>query len=269
MLTQTFCHLSGIRGAGERKLWSSGILVWDDYARAVTRPFSESKDEKIRRQLVASREAFERGDMSFFLSSLAPAERVRVFPHVRGRTAYIDIETTGLSQDAEITTIVLYDGVSVKMYVLGDNLDDFCVDIAKYDMLVTYNGARFDLPFLRRAFGYAFDQPHLDLCPVLRAFGYRGGLKGCERQLGIQRQVPPEIDGRQAVLLWEQYERAGDLAALELLKAYNAQDVISLELLLTQAYDWSMSDHPLARPTPVPEQPILNVPIYSLDDHVL
>lgn len=36
---------------------------------------------------------------------------------------------------------------------------------------------------------------HIDLRYVLASLGYRGGLKGCERQLGLDRQELQDVDG--------------------------------------------------------------------------
>ena len=66
---------------------------------------------------------------------------------------------------------------------------------AAYRLLVTYNGKTFDAPFVRRCLGAPLDQPHIDLRYVLGSLGYRGGLKGCERQLGIPRQGLEDVDG--------------------------------------------------------------------------
>jgi len=97
---------------------------------------------------------------------------------------------------------------------------------------------------------------HIDLCPLLRGWGYRGGLKRCEQLLGVRRQVSEDLDGCWAVEAWYRH-RAGDTAALPLLLKYNAQDTLSLEHLLTWAYNRSMEGHPKAHLLTVPVQPDL------------
>ena len=257
MLIHTFCHLKGLSRSAEERLWSRGIMTWDDYERCRGGGvFSERKNEEVLMQLRESRQAFERGDAGYFLDGLPPADRVRVFPHFRDQIAYLDIETTGLNSSDEITTIALYDGASVKTYVKGRNLSEFPRDAASAGLLVTFNGERFDLPFLRMAFGEDFDQPHLDLYPVLKALGYRGGLKACEKALEVERQVPADIDGKEAARLWRRYSTEGDEFALSLLIAYNSQDVLSLEQLLVKTYNMLIRDLPSGfERIPRPSQP--------------
>ncbi len=61
----------------------------------------------------------------------------------------------------------------------------FAADLGKYKVLITYNGSCFDLPFIRNYFGIAVDHVHIDLRYLLSSLGYRGGLKGCEKSLGL------------------------------------------------------------------------------------
>lgn len=259
MLPSTFCHLKGITPVSEQALWARGILSWTDCERCPELPFTDRKNRSVLKQLEESRGAFENGNFAHFLARLPTAERPRVLPHCRDRIGYLDIETTGLDQASHITTIALYDGREVHTFVRGRNLPDFAEHVGRYSLLVTYNGARFDLPFLRREFGIPLDQAHLDLCPVLRATGYRGGLKSCERQLGIRRQIPEDIDGFEAVRLWYAH-RSGDRQALDKLLAYNAQDVLSLEILLALAYNRSMAACPVPCTVEPPTQPRLHWP---------
>lgn len=254
MLTATFCHLKGLSRRSEEKLWSRGILAWQNFRGADTSPFSPAKTEKVRAQLELSERALADGDAAYFIDGLPAAYLPRVYPHFSDRIAYLDIETTGLDSWSVITTIALYDGRSVRTFVRGRNLDEFPGALEGCRLVVTYNGARFDLPFIRRAFGLPMSIPHLDLMRPLRAGGFRGGLKVCERLVGIRRQVPEDMDGFEAVRLWYAHER-GDPQALKKLLAYNSQDVVSLEQMLVRLYNESMQGYPLFRALPVPRQP--------------
>ena len=126
----------------------------------------------------------------------------------------------------------------------GQNLDDFVDDIQQYKVIVSYNGKSFDVPFLEQYFNIRLAQAHIDLRYVLSSLGFRGGLKGCERQMGMDRGDLKDIDGFFAVLLWEEYQRAGDSKALESLLSYNIQDTINLENLLVTAYNLKLKDTP-------------------------
>ncbi|MEK6661091.1 MAG: ribonuclease H-like domain-containing protein, partial [candidate division NC10 bacterium] len=60
--------------------------------------------------------------------------------------------------------------------------------------------------------------------------GLFGGLKRVEEQLGITRRSKG-IDGWDAMRLWSRYEDGGDREALEILLAYNRDDVLNLPVL--------------------------------------
>ena len=182
-----------------------------------------------------------------------------MFPEFMDNAVYLDIETTGLDRAHDsITTIALYDGHDLKWYVQGQNLDDFPHDIERYRLLITYNGSRFDVPFLERFFSIRLEQGHIDLCFVLRDLGYRGGLKKCERDLGIERPGMTDIDGYTAVLLWRDYIRNRNQRALETLLAYNICDAVNLAALMTIAYNHAISRTPFAgQVLPMPGLPPL------------
>lgn len=159
----------------------------------------------------------------------------RAFPEFRDSCVYLDIETDGGST---ITTIGLYDGLEYRCLVRGDDLGNFVDLISQYSMIITFAGQAFDLPQLKRAFhGLRFDQIHIDLCPVLRQAGIRGGLKRIEKEMGIERD--PEIEGLtglDAVRLWRRYTILHEESALDKLIAYNRADVVNLERLAEEAY---------------------------------
>jgi len=98
---------------------------------------------------------------------------------------------------------------------------------------------------------------HIDLRYVLASLGYRGGLKGCERMLGMDRGDLEGIDGYFAVLLWDDFRRKGNQKALDTLLAYNTLDVVNLEALMVAAYNGKLNDTPFLRThkLPIPSSP--------------
>lgn len=236
MLTRTFLHLPGIGKASEARLKEAGLHTWDDALRAEALPLESFRHPLLAAGLAESAERLATGDALWFSERLPAPEQWRLYPHFHDRAAFVDIETTGFSWPAGyITCIALYDGVSLKTYVHGRNLEDFARDILEYDLLVTWNGRAFDAPFLRRALNIPLRLAHLDLFPVFRSLGIRGGLKKVEKHFGLERPGLDGVDGYMAVLLWREYLRAGCGNALETLLAYNAEDVLSLETLCRHA----------------------------------
>jgi len=194
---------------------------------------------------------------------LPPSQVWRLYPDFRDRVAFLDIETTGLFPGADaITLIGLFDGLKTKVFIRGINLDEFAREIEKYSLIVTFNGKRFDIPFIRRTFGELPGyQAHIDLLYPLRRLGYRGGLKSIEVQLGLEREgALKEVDGFIAVLLWREYER-GNKAALDTLVRYNLEDVVNLRYLADVVYNEAIAKLPIrVAALPAPSKYRLNTP---------
>ncbi len=204
MLRHTFCHIPGIGRKTEQKLWAAGITSWEAWQDPSPVRLSPMIRAEAARTLAGSVAALA-GDPGFFTERLDSSEPWRIFPDYREHTAYLDIETTGLEDSAEITTIALYDGSKVFTYVNGINLNEFVDDIARFQVIVSYNGKGFDIPVLERYFRIKLGQAQIDLRYVLARLGLKGGLKGCERQLGMNRGNLDGVDGFFAVLLWRRY----------------------------------------------------------------
>ncbi len=257
MIKSTFCHLPGINIAAERSLWSSGVHSWDSLLlppRHVRLPRGVAGS--LSTHIERSFESLVNNDPNYFAGLLPSNQHWRLFPDFRHSIAYLDIETTGLGYSDSITTIAIYDGKTVRHYVRGRNLDDFRRDIREHSVVVTYNGKCFDAPFIERSFGIRMNHVHIDLRYILKALGYTGGLKACERHLGLDREGLEGVDGNFAVLLWDDYIRNRNERALETLLAYNIQDVVNLEVLLVIAYNLNLKatpfrdSHRLASPSP-------------------
>lgn len=263
MLLHTFCHIPGIGHATEKKLWSNNIITWDSWQDPPPVRLPNSSLKEVKQLLIQSQEAIST-DPVFFCSQLAAHEQWRIFPHFREQTAYIDIETTGLGEGADLTTIALYDGREVKYYINGENLEQFLEDIWEYTVLVSYNGKAFDIPFLERYFRIQLDQAQIDLRYVLARLGFKGGLKGCEKMLGIHRGGLDGVDGSFAVLLWREYNTQGDIKALETLLAYNIEDTVNLEQLMVEAYNRNIADTPFAEQLYL-EKPVLPMLPFTAD----
>jgi hypothetical protein len=91
----------------------------------------------------------------------------------------------------------------------------------------------------------------------LKRLGYSGGLKGCERQLGLHRGELDGVDGYFAVLLWDEFKKTNSRNALETLLAYNIMDTVNLESLMVIAYNLNLQKTPFSQShcLPVPGTP--------------
>jgi len=152
--------------------------------------------------------------------------------------AYIDIETTGLSSEyCEITVIGMHlcNGIdSAFIQLVGEDIDaDRIVDALNgVQIIYTYNGSRFDLPFITSRLGINLAQlfKHHDLMYDCWRCNLYGGFKAVERQLGIDRRLKG-MNGYEAVRLWWRYVKDYDEDALNTLLEYNKEDVINLKTL--------------------------------------
>jgi hypothetical protein len=126
----------------------------------------------------------------------------------------------------------IYDGVKSHLYVNGKNLPEAALKMKEFDIIVTFNGKQFDIPFIQHHFNCTYDFVHLDLRYMLKELGLYGGLKSIEAQLGISRDASVVgVDGFEAVRLWHRYQRGCEASLQKLLK-YNEEDVVNLQTLL-------------------------------------
>lgn len=152
--------------------------------------------------------------------------------------AYLDIETTGLSPfHSDLTVIGIYKengNDSLVMQLVGDDISagSLMTAMGSVTKLYTYNGSRFDLPFIKAKLNIDLTEccNHEDLMYACWKRNLRGGLKSVERQLGITREST-DIDGWIAVQLWWDYVNNGDREALAALLKYNEEDVVNLRVL--------------------------------------
>ncbi|MBN1831634.1 MAG: ribonuclease H-like domain-containing protein [Deltaproteobacteria bacterium] len=237
MLEETFVHIQKIGLKTEKRLWDSGIHTWGHFLNHSQTIFSPARDAYIRAELESS--IAHLTDIRYFSERLHSSEMWRIFETFKEKAVYLDIETSGLYHGFdEITVIGLFDGYTVQSFVNGRNLEDFEIAIASYDLVITFNGTRFDFPFIRRWFKHISLPPaHIDLCFFLRKLGYKGGLKSIEKQVGLAREEEVEgLGGFEAVLLWQAYQQ-GDQDALDRLVRYNTADIVNLEPLMKMGFE--------------------------------
>jgi uncharacterized protein YprB with RNaseH-like and TPR domain/predicted nuclease with RNAse H fold len=241
MLQQTFIHIPGIGKQTELELWERGIRTWDDADRFEKRfgAVGARLQKKLDEYIPLSREAVRQKNAAFFERLSAVGETWRLFPEFAENCVYLDIETTGLSPVFDTVTVVgLYDGRRYRAFVQGDNLQELPEHLKDYSVAVTFNGAGFDLRFLKLAFqSLALPAIHIDLRWITRKLGMSGGLKLIEAKLGLKRaDSVRDMSGFDATVLWAKYLR-GEKSALDQLIQYNTEDVVHLKAIMEMAYD--------------------------------
>ena len=234
MICSTFQLTSGIGPYRERLLWSGGVVTWDDLV-ARGGGASPRLDRRLLDAVERARQALERGDAGALAAMMPARERFRLYPAFADATGFLDVETDGSDL---VTAVAVLDRKGPRIFLRGRDLGEFPEATADWRLLVTFNGASFDVPVLRRAFpGWRPPPAHVDLRQVWSRAGHRGGLKLLEEETGIGR--PPHLQGLSgldAVLLWRRH-LDGEEGALRLLAEYNLYDAVNLRALMAMGYN--------------------------------
>jgi uncharacterized protein YprB with RNaseH-like and TPR domain len=234
-IENSFIPVSGVGEKTERKLWRAGVRTWDDFDGSVV---GSTTAERIETFIDTARARLNDGDAQYFGEQFPSGSYWRLYENFAERTCFLDIETTGLDhQYDDVTVVGLHRGGETDALVNGRDLtrERLRSELDDAKLLVTFNGKRFDVPFLETSFGLDIDVPHLDLMYPCRQMGLTGGLKEIEQRVGIDRDRP-DLSGRDAVRLWREYER-GDERSLETLVSYNRDDTANMERLVDVVTD--------------------------------
>jgi len=238
VIRATFQHLPGLGPGSEVELWRNGVRDWAQLLESpATRSLSAGPRGRLEREVASSERALSERDVAWFGRRLPAREHWRLYPEFARETSYLDIETTGLSPYGGIVTVAsVHARGETRTFVAGEDLEELPAYLGQFPVLVTFNGSRFDVPFLRAVFPAMAEPPvHIDLRFLLYRLGLAGGLKRIESTLGLGDRTGVEgIDGLQAVRLWQEYRR-GSRAALDKLVRYNRADTTNLAPLLELA----------------------------------
>jgi uncharacterized protein YprB with RNaseH-like and TPR domain len=240
VIRSTFLHIPGVGPVTEAELWRRGVRDWADVdGLPEDAGLPEALRVRLRAELRGSEAALAERSVEYFSSRLPPSEHWRLYPSFRSETAFLDIETTGLSPYEGIVTVVTIHGAGrTRTFVADEDLEELPAYLRRFRLLSTFNGRLFDVPFLEYRFpALVVPRVHIDLRFLLYRLGYAGGLKRIEQTLGVGDRTGVEgIHGLDAVRLWEAYRRV-DTDSLARLVRYNRADTVNLEPLLEFAVD--------------------------------
>lgn len=225
-LEHSYIGVEGVGERTERTLWERGARTWDEFDPSYVGSTTATRIESF---IETARPRLDRGDSTFFERCLPSNERWRLYEDFREEACFFDIETTGLNHDRDVVTCVsVHRAGDTTTLVRGDDLSrENVASLLDAPLLVSFNGARFDVPFLETSFDLSIDAPHLDLMYPCKRVGLSGGLKAIEPEVGVERDRP-DISGLDAVRLWREHEQGRD-GSLETLVSYNREDTVNLK----------------------------------------
>jgi uncharacterized protein YprB with RNaseH-like and TPR domain/predicted nuclease with RNAse H fold/adenylate kinase family enzyme len=261
MIENTFIHLPGVGRVLERRLWKAGFRTWDDLWTPLhagkslqgilskslqLELFSRNDDGPTDPRAICwldcldqSRNALRTSDYQYFLGLLKPSDHWRLLGAKMREALFLDIETTGLSVDLHYITIVgaLYEG-KFYQWAWPEPLTELATLVHSAPLVVTFNGQRFDIPFLRAKTSLIpMPRAHIDLLYTARAAGFKGGQKVLEEELGLRRDRDIRaIDGAEAVTCWCR-GLYGDPQSYTQLLRYNRADVEMMPRIAQQLCD--------------------------------
>ncbi len=234
-LRQAFTHFPSIGPARLKMLYEAGIRSWEDIG-----PFPPPELfawntfwTQIYQTAIDCREADAADDIQYFIDHLEPMDRWRLLHKHWAQCAFLDIETSGLDFDADITVISVFHQHRVHLFVKDENIDDFPDFLLTLPFIATYNGSTFDIPKIIRNFNLPYlPVPHVDLRWLCHRLDLTGGLKPIEHTLGIVRPADLQgTDGDDAIRLWGEWQSHHDSMARYRLLKYCAADTLSLQLV--------------------------------------
>lgn len=246
MIQNSFIFLERIGPGQERRWWSQGINDWSDFLKAERiAGLNPQRKAYYHRRIQEAQQALLQEQPAYFVGKLPAKEMWRLYPFFRDECCFLDVET---DSQGKIMLVGVSNYYNTTHFVQGFNLDKAALEreLAKYKLLITFNGSSFDLPKLKAQFTIIPRIPHIDLKPLCVALGLKGGLKAVEELLDLRR--PNHLQGH-PVELWKAFHASGDREYLDLLIDYNAEDVENLKAVMEQVYRRKKAQYSYLRKT--------------------
>ncbi|MFA5527851.1 MAG: ribonuclease H-like domain-containing protein [Peptostreptococcales bacterium] len=176
-----------------------------------------------------------------------------IFNHYFGNLnlGFLDIETTGLNSSFNkvflIGILTVHENEFIETQFFADSkeeekriLKEAALFLSDIDLLITYNGSTFDIPFLNKRFDYYGIEYRIprhisfDLYQIIRKYGYNlfpdYKLKTIENYLGIERK--DTLSGKECILLYQEYLKSANPAYKKNILLHNREDVYNLTKIL-------------------------------------
>ncbi len=241
--TELCCNLQAIRGVGpvtEGKLRDEG---YDDLE-------SLSNHKRWGRQARSIAEAIERKDIRFLSDTKLPDQQVLGL-YSCGDLVFLDIETCGLASAQPLFLVGMMKALEkgkmlLKQFFARSYEEEFAIltavrrELENARAVVTYNGQRFDMPYIRdRMIYYGMCFPaehfHFDLLWTARRL-FRETLPNCKlvtvasHVLGYERYG--DIPGYMIPIVYHEFVENPRPALISPILEHNAMDVHTMALLL-------------------------------------
>lgn len=230
-------QIEGISEALEKHNWELGIVSQEDLRQNANLQYSIFDKNPVDLSI----NALKNNDIEYYINNLDKKDYYRVAFSYPKKVMFLDIETTGLSKVySYITMIGWYKNGVYKCWLHGNSFDKLIKDLLDVEIVITFNGTLFDLPFIgvkQEELHYVLkSKAHIDLRFLAKRYNYTGGQKKIEDELGFVRPNDMEgIDGKEAVSLWYRFLK-GDKGALDKLVFYNYNDIAGMIYLFNYIF---------------------------------
>ncbi|HLD40410.1 MAG TPA: ribonuclease H-like domain-containing protein [Candidatus Nanoarchaeia archaeon] len=233
MIKESFVFLEKCSIKKESSFRKQGLTNWQEFlASEKVKGIAAAKKEFYNRKIREAQQALSEDNAGYFVGKLPAKEMWRLYPQFKEDCCFLDIETDSYGK---ITVVGISNYYNTNTFVQGFNLEKNLLEkeLAKYKLLVTFNGSSFDLPKLKKQLQLEVKMPHIDLKPLCVKLDLKGGLKEVERILNLKR--PAHLYGN-PVELWKAFHASGDREYLELLIDYNKEDIENLKGVMNHVY---------------------------------
>lgn len=231
LINQSLLVLKGLTLESEIYFRSKGLVDISKFEDSLNGLFSLNMQKNLKKSCSLVYDAIESKNYEILLSLLPVGHKVRLLYDLFESALFVDVETNGLANDSYVTCISILFNNECKTFIKDVNMCDFIPYLNQSSLVVTFNGERFDIPFLLKTFGPLRLPPHIDLMAECKPYGYHGSLKKIEKLVGFEREYSEGITGLEAIDLWNKYIEFNNHNNLKTLIKYNQEDVLSLVAL--------------------------------------